>query len=37
MLRIRAAIRSGTFPAELPDLALRAGRMSGGEAAVQSA
>jgi queuine tRNA-ribosyltransferase len=37
MLRIRTAIRSGTFPAELPDLALRAGRMSGGEVAVQSA
>jgi queuine tRNA-ribosyltransferase len=37
MLRIRTAIRSGTFPAELPDLALRAGRQSGGEDAVQSA
>ena len=37
MHRIRSAIRSGTFPAELPDLALRAGRVSGGEAAVQSA
>jgi queuine tRNA-ribosyltransferase len=37
MLRIRTAIRSGTFPAELPDLALRAGRASGSEVAVQSA
>jgi queuine tRNA-ribosyltransferase len=37
MLRIRTAIRSGTFPAELPNLALRAGRVSGGEVAVQSA
>ena len=37
MHRIRTAIRSGIFPAELPDLALRAGRVSGGEAAVQSA
>ena len=37
MLRIRTAIRSGTFPAELPDLALRAGRSSGSEGAVKSA
>ncbi|HET7702599.1 MAG TPA: tRNA guanosine(34) transglycosylase Tgt [Candidatus Limnocylindrales bacterium] len=37
MLRIRTAIRSGTFPAELPDLAARAGRMSGSEVAEQSA
>ncbi len=37
MVRIRAAIRSGTFPARLPDLALRAGRSSGSEAAEQSA
>jgi queuine tRNA-ribosyltransferase len=37
MARIRSAIRSGTFPAELPDLALRAGRSSGSEVAVQSA
>ncbi len=37
MHRIRTAIRSGTFPAELPDLALRAGRVSGSEAAEQSA
>ncbi len=37
MHRIRTAIRSGTFPADLPNLALRAGRISGGEVAVQSA
>jgi queuine tRNA-ribosyltransferase len=37
MVRIRAALGSGTFPAELPDLALRAGRSSGSEAAEQSA
>jgi queuine tRNA-ribosyltransferase len=37
MHRIRTAIRSGTFPAELPDLALRAGRSSGDEGAVKSA
>jgi queuine tRNA-ribosyltransferase len=37
MARIRTAIRAGTFPAELPSLALRAGRLSGGEVAVQSA
>jgi queuine tRNA-ribosyltransferase len=37
MLRIRTAIRSGTFPAALPDLAARAGRVSGSEVAVQSA
>ena len=37
MLRIRTAIRSGTFPAELPNLAVRAGRLSDGEVAVQSA
>jgi queuine tRNA-ribosyltransferase len=37
MHRIRTAIRSGTFPAELPDLALRAGRSSGSEGAVKSA
>ena len=37
MLRIRTAIRSGTFPAELPNLAARAGRLSGGEVAEQSA
>ena len=37
MLRIRTAIRSGTFPAELPTLTLRAGRVSGSEVAEQSA
>ena len=37
MARIRTAIQSGTFPAELPDLAVRAGRVSGSEVAVQSA
>ncbi|HEX2754458.1 MAG TPA: tRNA guanosine(34) transglycosylase Tgt [Candidatus Limnocylindrales bacterium] len=37
MLRIRTAIRSGIFPAALPDLALRAGRSSASEVAVQSA
>ena len=37
MLRIRSAIRSGTFPAELPNLAARAGRLSASEVAVQSA
>ena len=37
MLRIRTALGSGTFPDELPELALRAGRLSGSEAAEQSA
>src|SRR3989454_4048545 len=37
MARIRAALTSGTFPAELPRLAARAGRGSGSEAAEQSA
>ena len=37
MLRIRTAIRSGTFPAELPTLTWRAGRVSGSEVAEQSA
>jgi queuine tRNA-ribosyltransferase len=37
MARIRAAVRSGTFPAELSELAARAGRGSGSEAAEQSA
>jgi hypothetical protein len=37
MVRIRAAIRSGIFPAELPILAARAGRLSGSEVAEQSA
>jgi len=34
---IRTALRSGTFPAALPELRLRAGRVSGSEVAVQSA
>jgi queuine tRNA-ribosyltransferase len=37
MARIRAAIRSGIFPAELPGLAVRAGRGSAREVAVKSA
>ncbi len=37
MVRIRTALRSGTFPATLPELRLRAGPVSGGEVAVQSA
>ncbi len=37
MDRIRAALRSGTFPESLPGLRLRAGRVSPGEVAVQSA
>jgi queuine tRNA-ribosyltransferase len=37
MLRIRAAIRSGTFPATMPELRLRAGPVSHGEAADKSA
>ncbi len=37
LARIRTALRSGTFPAALPELRLRAGRMSGSEVAVQSA
>jgi queuine tRNA-ribosyltransferase len=37
MARIRSAIRSGTFPAAMPDLAVRAGRASASEVAVQSA
>ncbi|MHB8397506.1 MAG: tRNA guanosine(34) transglycosylase Tgt [Candidatus Limnocylindrales bacterium] len=37
MVRIRAALRSGTFPATLPELRLRAGRVSDSEVAVQSA
>ena len=37
MARIRTAIRSGTLPAQLPDLAARAGRLSGSEVAVKSA
>ena len=37
MARIRAAIRAGTLPASMPELRLRAGRMSDGAGAVQSA
>jgi queuine tRNA-ribosyltransferase len=37
MARIRAAIRSGTFPASLPDLRTRAGQVSRREGAVKSA
>ena len=37
MVRIRASIRAGTFPADMPDLRSRAGRVSGGEVAEQSA
>ena len=37
MARIRAAIRAGTFPAEMAELRVRAGRVSGGEGAVKSA
>ena len=37
MARIRASIRAGTFPADMTDLRTRAGRVSGGEVAEQSA
>jgi len=37
MARIRAAIRAGAFPASMPELRVRAGRVSGGEAAEKSA
>jgi queuine tRNA-ribosyltransferase len=37
MARIRASIRAGTFPAEMPDLRSRAGRITGSEVAEQSA
>jgi queuine tRNA-ribosyltransferase len=37
MARIRSALRTSSFPAILPELRLRAGRMSGGEGQVQSA
>jgi queuine tRNA-ribosyltransferase len=37
MARIRAAIRSGTFPATMPELRARAGRVSGGEVTDKSA
>ncbi len=37
MVRIRASIRAGTFPADMSALRSRAGRMSGSEVTVQSA
>ncbi len=37
MARIRSALRAGTFPGMLPELRSRAGAVSAGEAAVQSA
>jgi queuine tRNA-ribosyltransferase len=37
MLRIRAALRAGTFPVEMPELRQRAVRMSGGEGAAKPA
>jgi queuine tRNA-ribosyltransferase len=37
MVRIRAAIRAGTFPDAMAELRVRAGRLSGGEGAVKSA
>ena len=37
MVRIRAALRAGTFPVELPELQRRAIRMSRGEGAAKSA
>ncbi|HEX7472783.1 MAG TPA: tRNA guanosine(34) transglycosylase Tgt [Candidatus Limnocylindrales bacterium] len=37
MARIRSALRTSTFPAILPELRLRAGRVHDGEASVQSA
>jgi queuine tRNA-ribosyltransferase len=37
MVRIRSAIRAGTFPAVMSDLRSRAGRMTAGAAAEQSA
>jgi queuine tRNA-ribosyltransferase len=37
MARIRTAIRSGTFPAVMPELRLRAGRTTDGEVAEKSA
>ena len=37
MVRIRASIRAGTFPAEMSELRSRAGRISGSEVAEQSA
>jgi queuine tRNA-ribosyltransferase len=37
MARIRAALRAGTFPVDMPDLRSRAVRMSGGEVAAKRA
>jgi queuine tRNA-ribosyltransferase len=37
MARVRASIQAGTFPATMPELRLRAGRISGGEVGVKSA
>jgi queuine tRNA-ribosyltransferase len=37
MARVRTALRSGTFPAQMPELALRAGRPSGNAVAEKSA
>jgi queuine tRNA-ribosyltransferase len=37
MARIRAALRAGTFPVEMPDMRSRAVRMSGGEVAAKRA
>ena len=37
MVRIRASIRAGTFPADMADLRVRAGRVSGSEASEKSA
>ncbi len=37
MARIRVALRAGNFPGSLPELRSRAGRISAGEVAVQSA
>jgi queuine/archaeosine tRNA-ribosyltransferase len=37
MLRIRAALRAGTFPVEIAELRSRAVRMSGGEVATKRA
>ncbi|HEY4634853.1 MAG TPA: tRNA guanosine(34) transglycosylase Tgt [Candidatus Limnocylindrales bacterium] len=37
MARIRASIRAGRFPADMPELRARAGRIRGGEAAEKSA
>jgi queuine tRNA-ribosyltransferase len=37
MARIRTALRAGTFPATMPDLRLRAGRIRGSEVGAKSA